>query len=82
MNIALNWRKEYRKIDLSVEKVCEILTSIGLEVGGYETVSYTHLAWTDICCTSANALKVVQSIPPDRKILFVPDKNLSLIHIS
>lgn len=36
MNISLNWLKDYIKTDLGVEEICEILTSIGLEVGGYE----------------------------------------------
>lgn len=36
MNISLNWLKDYLKTDLEVEEICEILTSIGLEVGGYE----------------------------------------------
>lgn len=36
MNISLNWLKDYLKTDLDVEEICKILTSIGLEVGGYE----------------------------------------------
>lgn len=36
MNISLNWLKDYLKTDLNIEEICEILTSIGLEVGGYE----------------------------------------------
>ena len=33
-------------------------------------------ALTDICCTSSNALQVVESIPQDRQIIFAPDRNL------
>ncbi len=33
-------------------------------------------AETDYCCTSGNALKIVQSIPEDKEILFLPDQFL------
>ncbi|MBI9061990.1 MAG: phenylalanine--tRNA ligase subunit beta [Marinilabiliaceae bacterium] len=36
MNISYNWLKNYIDIDLAPEKVSEILTDIGLEVGGIE----------------------------------------------
>jgi quinolinate synthase len=31
---------------------------------------------TDICCTSSNAVQIIESIPRDQPIIFAPDKNL------
>lgn len=47
----------------------------------HTVVSYVNTtvgvkALTDICCTSSNALKVVESIPKDRPVIFAPDRNL------
>jgi quinolinate synthase len=33
-------------------------------------------ALSDICCTSSNALKIVQKLPADTGIIFIPDKHL------
>lgn len=46
------------------------------KVVSYVNTSVGVKALTDVCCTSSNALQVVESIPREQPIIFAPDRNL------
>jgi quinolinate synthase len=48
----------------------------GAVVVAYVNTSAEVKAETDLCCTSANAVDIVNTIPSDREVLFLPDQFL------
>ncbi|MBW1773906.1 MAG: quinolinate synthase NadA [Deltaproteobacteria bacterium] len=67
--------------------MADMITAKGLrdlkqKMGDVEVISYVNTtaevkAESDICCTSANAVSVANSVDPQKQILMTPDRNLA-----
>ena len=67
----------------SLEEGCkaEDLKRLQQTNDNFYTVSYINCSaevksLSDVICTSGNAVKIVESVPQDKDILFIPDENL------
>ncbi|MGB9594657.1 MAG: quinolinate synthase NadA [Candidatus Poribacteria bacterium] len=62
--ITVRQLREMKKLYPEAKVVCYVNSTAAVK------------AESDICCTSANAIKVVNSIPKEEQIIFIPDKSL------